>query len=102
MIDGKQIQDVNVEEILKGLEADESELGDAVQEIEAKIPDAASDENQLADKAFVASSVDAVASSVTALAAKVPNATLPTSAGSYKLVVSVSEDVVTYTWEALA
>lgn len=95
MIDGKQIQDVNVEEILKGLEADESELGDAVQEIEAKIPDAASEENQLADKAFVASSV-------AALAAKVPDATLPTSAGSYKLVVSVSGDVVTYTWEALA
>lgn len=39
MIDGKQIQDIVVEEILKGLEADESELGDAVQGLQEKLPD---------------------------------------------------------------
>lgn len=39
MIDGKQIQDVNVEKILVALEADESALGDAVQGIQAKLPD---------------------------------------------------------------
>lgn len=40
MIDGRVIQDTAVEEALKALENDESQLGDAIQVIQQKLPDA--------------------------------------------------------------
>lgn len=39
-----------------------------------------------------------LATAVAALSAKVPNATLPTSAGNYMLKVEVSGSTVTYSW----
>lgn len=50
--------------------------------------------------------VEEVLSSLTAetsaLAAKVPDAELPTTAGNYKLVVTKDGDTITYSWVTLS
>ena len=56
-----------------------------------------------AEKAIKAnmSGDQSLAARVTALEALVPAATLPTSAGNYKLTVAVEDEVVTYSWTAI-
>lgn len=48
----------NLKDTVDGLSGGSSNLGDRIQDIEDMIPEAASDENQLADKAFVNSSIE--------------------------------------------
>ena len=113
MIDGKVMMDINAENALKANNASDTTLATTVANLSTTVGNSNSglvkSVNDLtttvgdADSGLV-KTVAGLSSDVTSLqttAGFVPAATLPTTAGDYKLNVSVSDDTITYSWVAI-
>ena len=131
MIDGKVMMDINAENALKANNASDTTLATTVANLSTTVGNSNSglvksvndltttvgdDDSGLvksvnslsttvgdADSGLV-KTVAGLSSDVTSLqttAGFVPAATLPTTAGDYKLNVAVSDDTITYSWVAI-